>query len=342
MSDQIRKSENQVWLSVVIIGRNESRNLPGLFASLPSTEQTEWIYVDSQSEDNSAAIALKHGAAVYLLEQESVYAPGTGRYIGTREARGRWILYLDGDMVLRQEFADFISRLEAEEKAGSDGLPPDTAAFVGRTINRLTAPDSQELVEERDYVTLPERDMGLLESWGKPAGYHGGAVLYLREAVTAAGNWNPAVYQLEEIDLCSRVKAAGGILRAIDLPMVYHYTPYLGIADRLKLNFLPQWRGKKLYGAGQVVSARLTEGGIITFLKGYPYPFIVLAGLVSAPLLYFVWPPLPILVNLAIFAWFAVIKKWYYYLVYLGNLLQIFRGLGRYRRFEPKYRRVYN
>ncbi len=341
MSDQIKKSEHNIWLSVVVIGRNESRNLPGLFASLPSSAQIEWIYVDSHSEDDSAKVALKHGAAVFLLDRESVYAPGTGRYIGTREARGRWILYLDGDMVLRQEFADFISRLEAEDKAGTDGLPPGTAAFVGRTINRFTAPDGQ-VSRERDYVTLPKRDMGPPESWGKPAGYHGGAVLYLKEAVIAAGNWNPAVYQLEEIDLCSRVKAAGGYLRAIDLPMVYHYTPYLGIADRLKLNFYPQWKGKKLYGAGQVVSARLTEGGIISFLRCYPYPFIVLAGLVFAPLLYFAWPPLPILVNLAIFAWFAVTKKWYYYLVYLGNLLQIFRGLGRYRRFEPTYRKYYN
>jgi len=341
MSDQIKKSDHNIWLSVVIIGRNESRNLPGLFASLPSSAQSEWIYVDSQSEDDSVKVALKHGAAVYLLERESVYAPGTGRYIGTREARGRWILYLDGDMVLRQEFADFISRLEAEDKACAEGLPPGTAAFVGRTINRFTDPDGQ-VTGERDYITLPKGDMGPPETWGKSAGYHGGAVLYLKEAVRGAGNWNPAVYQLEEIDLYSRVKANGGLLRAIDVPMVDHYTPHLSTADRLKLNFLPQWRGKKLYGAGQVVSARLTEGGIRSFLRCYPYPFIVFTGLASAPLLYFAWPPLPILVNLAIFAWFAVTKKWYYYLVYLGNLLQVFRGLGRYHRFEPEYRRIYN
>jgi glycosyltransferase involved in cell wall biosynthesis len=341
MNDHTKKSDDQIWLSVVIIGRNEGKNLPGLFASLPSSAQVEWIYVDSHSEDNSAAIALKHGAAVFILDRESVYAPGTGRYVGTREARGRWILYLDGDMVLRQEFVDFIRRLEAEDKGGAEDLPPGIVAFAGRTINRLTDPDG-EVVEERDYVTLPKRDMGSPGTWGKRAGYHGGAVLYLKEAVIAAGNWNPAVYQLEEIDLYSRVRAAKGYLRAIDLPMADHYTPYLGIADRLKLNFLPQWRGKKLYGAGQVVSARLAEGGIISFLSCYPYPFIVLVGLVFAPLLYFAWPPLAILVNLAIFFWFAVTKKWYYYLVYLGNLLQILRGLGRYQRFEPIYRRFNN
>jgi glycosyltransferase involved in cell wall biosynthesis len=341
MPEQNQKSESRVWLSVVVIGRNESSNLPALFNSLPQSGQHEWIYVDSHSDDHSAAIALKHGAAVYLIDRESIYGPGTGRYIGTREARGRWILYLDCDMVLRQEFVDLISSLEAEEKSGGEGLPPGTAAFVGRTINRLTAPGGQ-VVDERDYVTLPRRDMGPPESWGKPAGYHGGAVLYLKEAVMAAGNWNPAVYQLEEIDLYSRVREAGGVLRAVDLPMVDHLTPCLGLTDRLKQNFLPQWKGKKLYGAGQVVSARLKEGGITSFISCYPYPFIVFAGLISAPLFYLVWPPLPIIVNLAIAAWFAVTKKWYYYLVYLGNLLQIFRGLGHYHRFEPEYRRYSN
>lgn len=340
MPEQNQNSGRQVWLTVVVIGRNESRNLPNLFESLPQSDQYEWIYVDSHSDDNSAAIALKQGAAVYLVDRKSVYGPGTGRYIGTLEARGRWILYLDGDMVLRQEFADLISALEAAERGGGESLPPGTAAFVGRTINRFESPDGQ-VVGERDYVTLPQRAMGPPEFWGKPAAYHGGAVLYLKEAVLSAGNWNPAVYQLEEIDLYSRVKAAGGILRAIDLPMVEHFTPCLGFAERLKLNFLAQWRGKKLYGAGQVVSARLKEGGLASLISCYPYPFIVLAGLVSAPLLYFIWPPLPLLVNLAIAAWFALTKKWYYYLVYLGNLLQIFRGLGRYQRFEPNYRRSY-
>ncbi len=344
--------EKPPWLSVVVIGRNEERRLPALFESLPRGDDIEWIYVDSDSADRSAAIASQYGARVYVVESDSVYAPGTGRYIGTGEAEGRWILYLDGDMVFRPEFDNFLDRLKAAEQsgrqAGSAGdlpgepgpaaLPGDTAGFVGRTCNRYLD-ERGSVIATRDCVALPGKVMGAAKSWGRPAGYHGGAVLYRRDRVLEAGSWTPAVLQLEEIDLYSRVRARGGTLRAVDLPMADHYTPYLTLGDKFKLNFLSRWRGKNLYGAGQVVAARAREGTLLQFIRAYPYPFIVLGGLLTAPLFYLLWPPLPLLTNAAIAVWLGLTGKWYYYLVYLGNLFQVFRGLGRYRPFVPGYRK---
>lgn len=334
MIKRIEENNDSLWLSAVVIGRNEESRLPALFKSLPSGDDIEWIYVDSQSKDNSVKIALDNGAKVYLVDEDSIYAAGTGRYVGSKEAGGKWILYLDGDMVLSIEFRVFLERL----KKAVD-LPPQTAGFVGRTSNHFLDRNG-EVAAVRDYVVLEEREMGKLEDWGKPVVYHGGAVLYRRDYVLRAGNWNPAVHQLEEIDLCSRIRALGGILRAVDLPMADHYTPYLNTLERIKLNFLPRWRGKNLFGAGQVVAARFKAGTLWQFARYYPYPFIVLIGIVSAPFFYLIWPPLPLLFNAAIAVWLGIIKKWYYYLVYLGNLLQIFRGLGRYRPFEPRYRQV--
>jgi len=375
-NDQSKK-ENY-WLSVVVIGRNEARRLPDLFASLPEGPDIEWLYIDSRSSDNSVELALDFGAKVYLVDEDSVYAPGTGRYIGTIEAGGRWILYLDGDMVLRPEFAGFLERLkkaearadqmqanqvkadqaqvEIAEKTGStqgesaqvapnQAAPPlnsisrNIAGFVGHTRN-LYLDQAGQVIAERDCVVLAKGDTGPAESWGREAHYHGGAVLYRRQAVLEAGNWNPAVYQLEEADLYSRINTSGGRLRAVDLPMVDHYTPYLSQKEKLMLNFLPQWREKKLYGAGQVVAARLRQGNLLQFIRIYPYPFIVAAGLLTIPLA-FIWPFIPLLVNLAIIVIIGLVKKrWYIYLVYLGNLLQILRGLGRYKPFEPRYQLV--
>ncbi|MCJ7806196.1 MAG: hypothetical protein MUP57_01440, partial [Clostridia bacterium] len=85
---------------------------------------------------------------------------------------------------------------------------------------------------------------------------------------------------------------------------------------------------------------RFKEGGLAQFIRIYPYPFIVFAGLLTAPFLYYLWPPLPLLINGVIVLWLGLTKKWYFYLVYLGNLLQIIRGLGRYKPFEPRYKRV--
>lgn len=319
---------------MVVIGRNEASRLPDLFASLPSGIDCEWIYVDSQSADNSVDLALDSGANVFLLEPGSVYAPATGRNIGTLEAGGRWILYLDGDMLLRSEFIALLEKLKAEE----DLLPPGTAGFTGITCNRYFDSDGK-LAAVRDHVVLCRGELGSLGEWGRETSYHGGAVLYRRSGVLSAGNWNPALLQLEEIELCSRIRSKGGKVRAVNLPMVDHYTPFLGSWDKLKLNFLPHWRGKALYGAGQVVAARAGEGTLLPFICCYPYPFVILAGLISAPL-YFLWPPLPLIINAAIALWIGITKKWYYYLVYLGNLFQVFYGLNRYRPFKPRYRKV--
>ncbi len=330
--------EKELFLTVVVIGRNEEARLPALFASLPSEKDVEWIYVDSRSQDNSLDLALGQGAKVFLVAEGSVCGPATGRYIGTLEARGRWILYLDGDMVLAPDFLTLLQRLR-EKGESSSGPPGGTAGFVGRTVNRyLDAAGRTSAV--RDAYILTDREAGGLEDWGNPASYHGGAVLYKRRWVLSAGNWNPAVCQLEEIDLYSRVRAAGGTVRALDLPMVDHYTVHTGLGQKLKMNFFPRYGGKDLHGAGQVVAARFREGSFFSFVRYYPYPFLVLAGLLLAPPAYLLWPPLPLIMNLAIAILVGRARKWYYYLVYLGNLIQIVRGLGRYRPFNPVYSRV--
>jgi glycosyltransferase involved in cell wall biosynthesis len=328
--------DSGTWLSVVVIGRNEAEHLPALFRSLPDDVDIEWIYVDSGSTDASASVACQLGANVFLINSDSVYGPGTGRYVGTIEAYGRWVLYIDGDMILRDEFKEFINKLRSSESE----LPPKTAGFVGRTLNHSVAEDGQA-DDFRDYVVLSRHEMGSAESWGKPVSFHGGAVLYLRDEVIKAGNWNPALYQLEEVDLCSRVAAGGARVRAIDLPMVEHFPPVMSLKEKLLLNFMAEWRGKKLYGAGQVVASRLREGGLVAFIRCYPYPFLIFAGLITAPFFYLIWMPLPLVINLLVAVWIGIKKRWYFYLVYLGNLLQILRGIHRYQPFKPGYKRYF-
>jgi glycosyltransferase involved in cell wall biosynthesis len=326
------QGSSRIWISVVMIGRNEAKNLPLLFDSLPTDSDVEWLYVDSGSSDGSPDLAHSRGARVLALDDQSVYAPATGRFVGTLEAKGRWVLYLDGDMVLSSQFKVFIEKLREDETA----IPLSTAGFVGHTANCYQDVEGNE-ISRREEVVFHRQEAGSADGWGKPVSYHGGAVFYLRTAVLKAGNWNPALSQLEEIDLLSRVKKCGKTVWAVDLPMVEHHTPFVNTKEKLLLNFLPSWKGKKLYGAGQVVNAGLREGNLGSFIRSYPYPFIIFAGLIATPAFYYVWPLLPLLVNLLIALWIAVKKRWYFYLVYLGNLFQIFYGLGRYHPFKPGY-----
>lgn len=330
-----KHSDGSLFLSIVIIGRNEEDTLPGLFKSLPISQDIEWIYVDSQSGDNSAIIALEAGAKVLIVDKDSVYSASTGRYVGTLEAAGRWVLYLDGDMALSEKFKSFIDYLRKNENR----IPPGIAGFLGKTRN-IYQTENGKIIATRDHVVLPEKELGSIEDWGKTASYHGGAVLYKRSDVVNAGNWNPSVYQLEEIDLYSRVRKNGLVIRAIDLPMADHFTPHLSIYDKFKMAFLPRWGDKRLYGAGQVVKANATNGLLGNFIRHYPYPFLVFAGLVLSPLFFIIWPYLPLFFNSLVFVWIGYKKKWYFYLVYLGNIFQILYGLGSYEPVLPFYQEI--
>ena len=331
-----RSEENEpLWLSVVVIGRNEGETLPALFRSLPRAEDVEWIYVDSLSTDESISIALKHGAKVFSLEADPSLCPASGRCAGTLEAAGRWILYLDGDMVLQKEFVQFIDRLRKEERE----MPPGAVGFVGKTCSRFLD-ESGAVVSSLDNVCLPASFTGKEGTWGRPADYHGGAVLYLRELVLQAGNWNPAVSMLEEIDLYSRIRGLGFHLRALPLPMVDHFTPAIPLQKKLEKNFWP-WLKKGAYlGPHQLLVSRLRQKNLGNLIRFYPGPFLVFGGLILSLPGFLIWRPLPLVINGLLALYFAVQKKWYFYLVHLGTVIQFFSGWGAYRPFNIQYRQV--
>jgi len=88
-------------LSVVMPARNESLNLPALLGEVDAVLQAvrlpfhEVVVVDDGSADDTAAIAAAAGARV-VRHDESL---GNGAAVkrGIREAKGDWILLLDGD-----------------------------------------------------------------------------------------------------------------------------------------------------------------------------------------------------------------------------------------------------
>ena len=228
-------------LSVVVIGKNEAQNLPALFHSLePIAAEHEILYVDSASTDDSVEIASAHADRVCELQDSPSLCAAAGRHVGTKEAKGIWVLYLDGDMELTSDFAAWINQMPeagyGENIAGYIGYYTFVRSDGSQSKNRLHQPK------------------------GGKAGYFGGAVLLRRENVLGAGNWNPSVVANEEIDLYNQaavrlMKKEGVPVNDLHALIMPHVDTYLS-EDMLHLS-----------AAGQHACARAVAHAVLAVLQ---------------------------------------------------------------------------
>lgn len=94
-------------LSIIIPARNEARNLPLLLKSLngQKVRPLEIIVVDDHSDDKTSEIA--KGYNVQVITSEKLPDGWLGKpwscWQGAREAKGRFLLFLDADTVLEKD-----------------------------------------------------------------------------------------------------------------------------------------------------------------------------------------------------------------------------------------------
>lgn len=96
------RNEGEPLLSVVIPTRNEARNIAlciGAFDTAKAEGWCEVLVVDNESDDETARLAEDAGAVVYRQGPER----SAQRNRGFREARGRFICFLDADMRMPAE-----------------------------------------------------------------------------------------------------------------------------------------------------------------------------------------------------------------------------------------------
>ena len=105
-------------VSVVITTKNEEKNIENCLRSI--REQTfagvELIVVDNFSEDRTAEIAKQYDAKVYFKGNER----SAQRNYGAEVASGKYLLYLDADMILSPSLIE--DCMEKSECAGVDAL----------------------------------------------------------------------------------------------------------------------------------------------------------------------------------------------------------------------------
>ena len=194
-----------VDVSVVVIGRNEGLRLQRCLLSVGAADwgtlRHELIYVDSGSTDGSAQRARDLGATVLVLGDAAPCA-AKGRNLGWRQARGPFVLFLDGDTVLHPGFV-------LQARAAIDA--PRRCAVWGH--RREAAP------RQSVYTRVLDLD------WVYPVGdalYFGGDVLVRRAALAEVDGFDPTLPAGEEPELCARLRARGWQIAHIDAPMTTH------------------------------------------------------------------------------------------------------------------------
>lgn len=121
----------QPLLTAAMIVRNETEHLDACLTSISGVVD-EIVVVDTGSDDETVAIAQRHGARVLHAEWTGDFS--AARNVALDHAAGRWILYIDADERLRPvDRAEVRERLEhASEVALRVLLRP----FVGATPAR--------------------------------------------------------------------------------------------------------------------------------------------------------------------------------------------------------------
>jgi len=242
-------------LSLVVIGKNEAEHMPRLAKSVQALIDgcpfpVETIFVDSASTDDSVMHAVTFCDHVIELQPSGQLCASAGRSVGTLEATYPWVLYLDADMELH---ADFIAAIPSLLERIEEG---NCVGYIGTYLHHFDNGSTAVQEFKGEY---------LKSDW---AAHFGGAVLLRLNDVLAAGNWNPAVFGKEEMNLYARLGDGRRVVRCVDVPMVNHHSEfYTRWQMFVRLLYPGGGQGKVFYGFGQSMRALLQARKLPAYLR---------------------------------------------------------------------------
>jgi glycosyltransferase involved in cell wall biosynthesis len=237
-------------VSIVIIGRNEERGIGKCITSAQAAAEqiggAEIIFVDSASTDETVQVAQSFGVRVLQLKPDWKLSPSAGRYIGSHYAGGDFILFLDADTLVYQNFLP--AALEHFQNN------PDVGGINGYLDDLNENGEMLADVEERyDEVT----DVKWLR---------GPCCFYRREALQSVGSFNPHLAMEEEAELGLRLVKHGWQLRLIPLPMACHTRCYhCQTIESLISTFKRDIVSRRLGEITKTIGYAFKEGNGLTF-----------------------------------------------------------------------------
>ncbi|MCF7877636.1 MAG: glycosyltransferase [Candidatus Omnitrophica bacterium] len=288
-------------LLIVVVAKNESRNIARCLSSLGQDKAPGWkkevVVVDSLSSDNTLEEAEKFSSKIIQPQPSWPHSAGAGRYLGCLNSQGRYIFCIDADMRLKKRFLEKGINFMEEH--------PEAAAVAGI---------GQEVYIEKESVEARNKNMYLRDlKEVKEVKYLGGAALFRKEPLKKAGYFNPFLYAHEELEVCQKMRLAGGKIYTIPVEMTIHYTYSAAGMKRFK----KQLKSNRFTGIGQMLRLSLTNGffweNVFKFRKILLSLFLIVLAAILAPV-FLATANRPGLLTIAagiifLFFYLAVVKK---------------------------------
>lgn len=185
-------------VTVIIPAYNQGHYLPIALESVVAQSYTsfEIVVVDDGSTDDTAAIAGQYGALVRYIYQENRGLAGA-RNTGIRAARAPLVAFLDSDDAWEPDYLRRMTSL-------ADAHPDADVFYCG--VHYVDA-DGKDTPQEGDNQVTPSDEMYqrlLRGNFLVPS-----TILARKEALCAAGLFDPAFRRLQDWELWLRMLAAG-------------------------------------------------------------------------------------------------------------------------------------
>lgn len=255
-------------ISFIIIGRNEGLKLVRCIQSVRQTiiqnniSCYEIIYVDSQSTDGSIE-SVKQFEDVKIIRITGVYNAAIARNIGYQEAKGDYLVFIDGDMELLPDF--FPAIFDAKLKLKYD--------FVsGDILNHLYDSEGKFLCQEYYFKHKLSHD--------RLTSIVGGLFCIKRELWKTIGGMNTKYRRSQDLDFGLRLAKQGVKLVRKKETFVIHHTVDYSEKFRLRKMLL---NGDFLY-RGVIYRDHIFNSHVYPMLARWDYTFLLLLACASSSL----------------------------------------------------------
>ncbi|WP_159785893.1 glycosyltransferase family A protein [Bacillus sp. N1-1] len=244
-----------IELSIVIIGKNEEQNIGRCLESIESamkntTYNYEVIFVDSNSKDNTIKIASEFefkNFSIYKIINSNFYTASLARNIGCEKSCGKYILFLDADMVLHSGFIEIaIPKLFVKKHIGG---------IIGIRNDIVKNGNGNNVINKNVYKTNVE----------KKATHFGGALLAKSSVIKKVGGYSGHLIASEEPELYIRLLSNGYFVKEINVDMIDHYDRKSNNKIKIKALF-----SKRSSGIGQVIKESLINRNFDVLLHHKP------------------------------------------------------------------------